>query len=202
MTLPSRGGPDLGSLWILFGPMSVRIVAKRKTREQASLETDGWLLIDVTSQSSDPIFQKFSPFFPHGDIPVPGMEGVMAESVEGIWQGLKVFDEDGVDQTKFHIRSMKNLKRPAGGKRGCVVGHAFGTHILGYVEARKRIYIPAYIWVLEHRLTAEVEFLRGLLQEHGKIALVDFETNEDVEDTRKPLSHASILGTVILGQAL
>lgn len=49
-------------------------------------------IIDVTSRSSEP-WVHFSPFYPHGNIPVPLSPGYVGESVEGIWQGLKVFEK-------------------------------------------------------------------------------------------------------------
>ena len=52
----------------------------------------GAVIIDVTSKASDE-YVRFSPFFPHGGIPVPFSPGWTAQSVEGIWQGLKVFGE-------------------------------------------------------------------------------------------------------------
>lgn len=51
---------------------------------------------------------------------------------------------------------------------------------------------PTYHWVLEHRLAEEVEALRQILARQP-VVLLDYETNGDVEDTSKPLSHASII---------
>lgn len=68
------------------------------------------MIIDVTSKAQDE-FVKFSPFYPNGGIPVPFTEGLVAVSVEGIWQGLKVFEDADVDTTFFSKRDMKNLKR-------------------------------------------------------------------------------------------
>ena len=53
---------------------------------------------------------------------------------------------------------MRGIKR-AGAKRGKVLGHRFGVGsdvLLGYRDARHRIYLPAYRWVLENRLAAGV----------------------------------------------
>ena len=56
----------------------------------------GAVTIDVTSRGPDP-WVRFSPFYPHGDLPVPGRKE-HGQSVEGIWQGLKVFDGHDVDR--------------------------------------------------------------------------------------------------------
>ena len=88
---------------------------------------------------------------------------------------------------------MKGLKRPANSRRGKVLGHRLGGELLGYTEARKRVYIPLYEQALA-RLGPELEALRELAVEHGsRLVLLDYETNTDVEDTRKPLSHASLV---------
>ena len=47
-------------------------------------------IIDVTSRGIEP-WVRFSPFYPHGGIPIPNSPSVSAQSVEGLWQGLKVF---------------------------------------------------------------------------------------------------------------
>lgn len=176
------------------------IVSKRQKKRQSDLESKGYVLVDVTSSSENETFRKFSPFYPHGNIPVPGMPGVTSYSVEGIWQGLKVFEKESIDLSKLNIKSMKNIKRAVGEKRGRVKGHAWETkeQVLDYISARKKIYIPTYHYVLEHHLKNELALLKGLLQEGQKIAFVDFESNEDIENTTKPLSHASLIKHVLV----
>ena len=61
-------------------------------------------ILDVTSKGPDP-WVRFSPFYPHGDIPVPGESEMFAASVEGVWQGLKVFESADVDPLKFEVTS-------------------------------------------------------------------------------------------------
>lgn len=175
------------------------ITSKRQKKAHATLTEAGYLLIDVTSSSAHETFQRFSPFYPHKNIPIPGMaQGSFSSSVEGIWQGLKVFEKEGIDVKKFGITNMKNIKRAVGAKRGKVLGHMFDGRTLQYVEARKMIYVPAYNYVLKHFLSNEVDLLKGLIREGKKIALVDFDINEDIENTSKPLSHASLIKNHIL----
>ena len=89
---------------------------------------------------------------------------------------------------------MSGIKR--GGKsRGAVHGHRFGLGskvLLGYREARMTIYLPAYKWVLENRLSAQVEELRRIATDKD-IVLLDYETNGDVDDLSSPLSHAALV---------
>lgn len=153
----------------------------------------GMTILDVTSKGPQP-WVRFSPFFPHGGIPVPFSDGTTAQSVEGIWQGLKVFEKAGVDQGKMQVTSMKGIKRSAR-TFGRVLGHrrgVSGDELLPYLEARKLIYLPSYRWILENRLADEVAQIRKLLLGDG-VVLLDYETNVDLNDLKKPLSHAGLI---------
>ena len=69
------------------------IESKRKKLENIFKKYPGAIIADVTSQAKDGLV-RLSPFYPHGDIPVPFSEGYTATSAEGIWQGLKVFENE------------------------------------------------------------------------------------------------------------
>jgi hypothetical protein len=134
------------------------------------------------------------PFYPLGGIPIPFSEGHYAVSVEGLWQGLKVFESEGIDPKRFENDKMKGLKRTVR-KYGKCLGHQKGlnsTELLGYIEARKTIYLPAYLWALENKLQKEVEVLKAEA-EKAPIVLLDYETNGKLEDPAKPLSHAYLV---------
>jgi hypothetical protein len=158
-------------------------------------------VINVTSKAELP-WKRFSPFFPHGGIPIPFWSGRTAQTVEGIWQGLKRFEnEDCVDTEVFENRSMAGLKRTGracgklGTPRGRVLGHQCGEHrdiLLDYLQARVLIYLPCYKWVLDKVLGVELEKLRSLASE-GKLVLLDYSTNGDVSRMDKPLSHAALI---------
>jgi len=150
-------------------------------------------IIDLTSKAEQP-WIKFSPFYPHGNIPVPFSGDLTAQSVEGIWQGLKVFENHDIDVSKFEITTMRGLKRTVR-KYGTVLGHRkgiSGDDLLPYYEARLQIYLPAYLWVLENCLQQEVTQLRELSQKQT-IILLDYETNTDINNLTKPLSHAGLV---------
>ena len=172
--------------------MSIKVVRRSASKQQRLLAEQGWTIVDVTSKGKEP-WCRFSPFWPHRNIPIPGKTGQTSVSVEGIWQGLKVFDNEEADVSKFSILTMKKLKRPAGrAGRGAVRGHLFDDQIMDYVSARRRIYLPSYTWVLENCLVQEIDELRFMLSQ-GPVALLDYEINPDVDDVSKPLSHASII---------
>ena len=156
------------------------------------------MIIDVTSKAQDE-FVKLSPFYPIGGIPVPYTDDV-ALSVEGIWQGLKVFEDDDVDPSLFSKRDMKNLKRTVR-KYGRCLGHRKGVHgeeLLGYIEARKQIYLPCYKWVLENKVQKLVAAIR-IISKNKPVVLLDYNTNADVNNPKSALSHASLIKAYIEG---
>lgn len=172
---------------------------RRKKRISILKKYPEGLIIDVTSKS-DSKFQKLSPFYPIGGIPIPNSNGLESESVEGIWQGLKVFENNDVDFTKFSNSSMINLKRTVR-TYGKPLGHRYGinnTTILGYIEARIKIFIPAYIWVLNNKVQPLVNELK-ILSEKQNLILLDYEVNDDIINPLKPLSHAYLLKCHIEG---
>ena len=81
-------------------------------------------------------------------------------------------------------------------------GHRVGVGsdvLLGYREARYRIYLPAYRWVLESRLAEQVRRLRDEMAARP-VVLLDYETNGDVEDLSRPLSHAALIVRYLEGK--
>ena len=169
------------------------IESKRKKIENILKKYPDAIIADVTSQAKDGLV-RLSPFYPHGDIPVPYSEGYTAACVEGIWQGLKVFEEEDIDIRMFCNTTMKGIKRTVR-THGRVLGHrkgVNGTEILRYVEAKHLIYIPAYRWMLEHKAMDIIERLRKA-SETKTIVLLDYNTCCDVDDETKPLSHAYLV---------
>ena len=175
------------------------IESKRKKLEDIEAQYPDAMIIDVTSHSQDE-FVRFSPFYPNGGIPVPFTEGLVAVSVEGIWQGLKVFEDADIDTRMFSKRDMKNMKRTTT-KFGRCLGHRKGVHgeeLLEYIEARKKIYLPCYKWVLENKLQKLVTAVR-VISKHKPVVLLDYNTNPDVYNPKKPLSHAALIKAFIEG---
>lgn len=169
------------------------IESKRKKIENILKKYPDAVVADVTSQAKDGLV-RLSPFYPHGDIPVPFSEGYTAACVEGVWQGLKVFEDEDIDISMFSNDTMKNIKRTVR-KHGRVLGHrkgVLGTEILGYMEAKHQIYIHTYRWMLEHKAMDIIERLRKA-SETKTIVLLDYNTCCDVDDETKPLSHAYLV---------
>ncbi len=166
--------------------------------KKKSLKTLGKLypnakIIDVTSKGEKP-WVKVSPFYPHGGIPVPHSQGSYAMSVEGIWQGLKVFETEDIDISKFEVKNMKGIKRTVR-KFGKPLGHrkgVNGTELLDYVSARKQIYLVAYAWMLDNTAQDVIQLLKSEAEKND-IVLLDYDTNGEIENTNRPLSHASLV---------
>ena len=64
---------------------------------------------------------------------------------------------------------------------------------------RREIYVPCYRYVLEHHLGDQLDELRRLLTEQP-VVLLDYETNQDIDDLSRPLSHASLIARYLAGQ--
>ena len=174
-------------------PVMITVESKKKKLETLMKDYPDAMIIDVTSHA-DNEFVQFSPFYPHGGIPIPFTEGVTSQSVEGIWQGLKVFEGNDVDCRTFRIKDMKNIKRTTR-KYGKCLGHRKGIHgeeLLEYIEARKLIYLPSYKWVLDNKLQKLLIAIR-VIAKNKHVVLLDYETNADVNNPKKPLSHASLI---------
>ena len=154
-------------------------------------------IIDVSSKGDNP-FVKLSPFYPHGEIPIPpyqnNISNYYSQTVEGIWQGLKVFESEDIDKSKFQIKNMEGIKRTVR-KFGKPLGHRNGIdgkELLDYPAARKEIYLRAYAWTLENKLQDVILLLREKALKQD-LVLLDYNTNEDLEDYSKPLSHAGLV---------
>ena len=176
------------------------VESKKKPIESILLDYPDATVIDVTNRA-DGGWVKLSPLYPHGGIPVPFSPGYTAESVEGIWQGLKVFEKEGISQKVMHKMGMSGLNR-TGKKLGAYLGHQKGiesNELLDELESRKQIYIPTFEWVLEKRCKSLLEKLR-IYSENGIVVLLDNGTNSDVENLKKALSPAALLVRFIVSR--
>ena len=177
----------------------ILIESHKKKPENILKKYPGAILADVTSKATDSLV-KLSPFYPHGGIPIPFSNGMTATCVEAIWQGLKVFENSDVDVCLFKNDTMKNIKRSVR-KNGRPLGHrkgVNGSELLDYIEARKQIYIPTYRWMLENKVSSIIERMKEA-SKTKTIILLDYNTNQDVDDASKPLSHAFLIKAYIEG---
>lgn len=169
------------------------VVSHRTKAENILKKFPRAIIADVTSRAKDGLV-RLSPFYPHGDIPIPFSDGMTATCVEAVWQGLKAFEQQDVDVEMFRNDTMKNLKRTVR-RFGKPLGHrkgVYGTELLNYGEARQQIYIPTYRWMLEHKAMNIIERLREA-SKAKTIVLLDYNTSCNVDDLSKPLSHAYLV---------
>ena len=172
----------------------IYIANKRRKEEGIRKQYPNAIILDVTSRAG--WAQQLSPFYPHGGIPIPNSNGETGMSVEGIWQGLKVFETQGVSYSHFRNASMKGLKRTVR-TLGKPLGHSYGTHTgeqLPYLEARVAIYLPTYKWVLEN-VPAVKDLVERIRTKSltTDIVFLDYNTNEDYTNLKSPLSHAALI---------
>ena len=174
------------------------VVANKKRKlEKIMEENPGAYILDVTSSSEQYEGKILSPFYPHGRIPIPGESKILtATCVEAIWQGLKVFENDGIDLAMFRNDTMKNIKRTVR-KFGKPLGHQYGVfskELLGYDDAKRLIYIPTYKYVLENvpSVKRSLDKIRTILKTQD-LVLLDYNLNPDNADKSKPLSHAELI---------
>jgi len=182
---------------------SEMIYIENKKKKEATLlkRYPNALILDISSKGDLP-WVKFSPFYPHGNIPIPPKSEnpkYFSQTVEGIWQGLKVFEGEGIDLSKFEIKNMEGIKRTVR-KFGMPLGHKFGVEgkeLLDYPTARKEIYLRTYAWVLDNFLQDEILLLKEKAEKQD-LVLLDYNTNEDMEDFKRPLSHAGLVKKYLL----
>lgn len=180
----------------------IYVVNKKRGIERIEKEFPNAYILDITSSSDKRYAQLLSPYYPHGNIPIPNTPSLKATCVEAVWQGLKVFETADVDLSTFNNDTMRNLKRTVR-KYGKPIGHRYGVYsdkILNYFEARMLIYLPTYKYVLDN--VPEVHSIVERIREKAKtsvVILLDYNTNSDYRDTTKPLSHAELVKLYIEG---
>lgn len=180
----------------------IYIENKKRKLEKIQEQYPNADILDITSTSETKYAKLLSPFYPHGNIPVPFTPGVYATCVEAIWQGLKVFQTADIDVEMFKNDTMKGLKRTVR-RFGPPLGHrkgVYGKELLNYFDARMQIYLPTYKWVLEN--VPSVRNIIARIADRAKtndIVFLDYNTNIEFRDITSPLSHAGLVKLYIEG---
>jgi len=151
----------------------LEIIDKTEEKRILQFKHQGYFLIDLTCCSKDEVYRKFHPSYPHGDVPFPEFPNHTAQSVEGIWEGLKHFESIGIDAEKFHCTNPMKLKRTEE-IYGKYLGHRYGTNILlTEDEAFDKIYKPLYTWQIQIKMEKEFKTLKELYQTTPMVWIVD-----------------------------
>lgn len=194
----------------------IRIISARLGEAKVgALKKQGFYIVNVTSKGreasrvgGDPAeeWAELSPYTPQLDemveVKLSNGEVIRSTTVEGLWQGLKIFENVGVEWGSFQHQRVRDVRKRSSRVNGKVLGHydGMGVDPLSYVKARKMIYLPAYLQQLRGRNGSRIiQRLREIARER-KIALVDFTINGDINDTQRPLSHAALVRLEVLGK--
>ena len=182
---------------------------------------EGYILIDTTSKNPNTELKRgLSPFYLG---PVKCYDDLESQNMENAWQYSKVYS-DQVDEFEnpneeyFNWRNtgfnMAFANRYPKGK-GKVPLYSYwkvGTKYkkLGYIEARKQIYIPLYASAVY--MTPGYKKLSELIKTEKKIALIDFDGynnenfNMSIKDVincgQRKMGHAFVLKMLLDGDLL
>lgn len=141
-------------------------------------------IIDLTMMYQKNPFSILSPYYLHGGIPVPYTYNTYLNSVRDVWCALRT--ARGVNSSKTNPNDFKFRKG--------LNANDYWT----YKEARKKILIPLYCWMLEEKAFNMVNYLRSIFQSQP-IIIADFTINSDIENTDEALSFAYLLKSYIEG---
>lgn len=179
--------------------------------------TEGFTIINTTSQDKSGLGKKFSPFYLSN---IELYEGQIAKNMENAWQFSKVYkefaDDNGNPSEEYFKWAKKGWNdsfahRYANGKGNVPLysfwktydaeNNTWQKHKLDYVTARKNIYFPLYAKAIIN--TPAFQELEQRLQKGEKIALWDFDgydhaakgmTYEDVVNSSQyKCGHAFVL---------
>lgn len=138
---------------------------------------EGYKRIDVTSWNKK-LCRYLSPFY-LGPIAAP--DGLISKNMENLWQFSKVY-EDMVDENQnptddfFEWRKggFEDSRAHRHPHSGVPLYAWWDGQKLGYIEARKKIYIPSYISCVKNNPQG-FEMIKSMLGNGEKIALADFD---------------------------
>lgn len=163
------------------------------------------LIIDISYSSMRYIryevrnlYGMLNPFYPHGKIQVPFTDGYTGVSISAVWNSLKVFEDSDVNVNlrnceDIHMMKRENLGNLVGFRQGF-----YNNNIMDVEEARRKILIPIYRWMLEQKTYCIIEYLRKIAQQQD-IVILDDSINCEITNTNAPLSYAWLIKSYIEG---
>ena len=155
-------------------------------------------MIDLKNNNN--IISRLNPYFPYKDIPVPNSGVFVAESVGAIWHGLKVFEKRDIDK-KLMMNYLTNKNMRSQECCGQYLGHRYGVNgfdILSISDARRRILVPTYKWMLDNKAHDIIRELRKINEQHD-IVFLDNHTNSNIQDFSNPISYVSLVKAYVEG---
>jgi hypothetical protein len=151
-------------------------------------------IVNITYNAAVLPWQKLSPKYGHGSIPVRHCSGRTSMSVEGIFEALKIIN-GATDETKLTIQDGKHIRR-----KGTVAGWSRGFRdvIIQEAVARKRYFAEPYKHQLEGPAKREVNLLKKALDRGVKIVILDEHTCPNINDLSQPVSAGHLLKKFLL----
>lgn len=138
---------------------------------------DGYLRLDVTSQNKK-LAMDFSPFYLG---PVQSPEGLQSKLVENLWAFSKVYSDmvdcnnnPTLDYFKWRAQGFMDTKAHRHAHEGKPLYSYWGGNKLGYIEARKQIYLPAYVTCLLRNPEA-FGYVKQAYTDGYKFIIVDYD---------------------------
>lgn len=177
---------------------TVSLRCRAVSRAEGTGDRSGALRVD-SADCAPPEMARFATLNPfHFDpawrIPVPGAAR-HACSMESVWQGLKLVE----GKTDLAMFGRPPTKRPPEHARGSGYDYTasefrFAGSTLDLVTARLRIYLPAYLYVLDRLVpNPVVEEITAALADGREVLCFDWDSNLDVLDPRSSFSHSAIV---------
>lgn len=133
------------------------------------------IVIDLTQS-----WNKLSPYYLYGDIPINNTPYQYSSSVNEVWQKL------------YMNKKHNGVCKDALFRKGIGINEYYT-----YEEARRKILIPTYRWMLQEKTLDIICKLREINKQGSIIMIVDRTTNTDIADISRPLSFAFLLKAYI-----
>lgn len=177
----------------------IQIVAKSEVHQNIHSKFPNAIIIDFTCKGNLAI-DHLNPYYPYRDIPVPNSGGAVAESVGSIWQGLKVFEKRDLDEELIRSYTFNRSKLNTQ-NYGDYLGHRYGTHgldLLDISDARRRILVPTYKWLLDYKVQDVIVRIREA-NKNRDIIFIDRVADTEAHDFFHHISHVYLIKAYIEG---
>jgi hypothetical protein len=123
-----------------------------------------------TSENADQPWCRLNQDYQHGQIPIPGLVGMYAESVRGVMEGLRIIGPVGKPGkiNPGYFVGPGRFRPTAEGQ--WFTGYSFNGDRIDPEEAHRRIFVPACLWVIEnkcHDVVAKLRMMAAREEQQG-----------------------------------
>lgn len=123
--------------------------------------------ISVSDKAEQP-WCRLSPDYQHGQIPVPGLDGMSADCVRGTIEGLKLISLKG-SPGKINPGFFVGPGRERSLKEGeWMLGYSYMGERVDVSSAVRLIFVPAYTWVLYNKCYDLVANLKKMAERQSE----------------------------------